>query len=73
MADDKRVTERHLEGLLMATGRNRRDLEAFRNEGDAAEVARCERALKINYSLIRSHCAKHDLELPHDVPDEGAE
>ena len=73
MADDTRVAKRRLERLLMATGRNRRYLEAFRNEGDAAEVARCERALKTNYSLIRSHCAKHDLELPHDVPDEDAE
>ena len=72
MADDTRVVKRRLEELLMAMGRNRRDREAYRDKGDAAGVARCERALKINCSLIRSHCAKHDLELPHDVPPEGA-
>ena len=72
MADDTRVAKRRLEELWMATGRNRRAREEYSNEGDAAGVARCERALKINYSLIRSHCAKHDLELPHDVPGEDA-
>ncbi len=70
MAVDTRAAERELERKLMALSSHRRDLEAFRNEGDAAEVVRCERALKVNYSLIRSHCAKHDLELPHDVPPE---
>ena len=73
MADDTRVAKRRLEELLMAMGRNRRAREEYSNEGDAAGVARCERALKINYSLIRSHCAKHDLELPHDVPGEDAQ
>ncbi len=73
MADDKRVAKRRLEELLMATGRNRRAREEYSNEGDAAGLARCERALKINYSLIRSHCAKHGLKRPLDVPSEGAE
>ena len=73
MADDTRVAKRRLEQLLMAMGRNRRDREAYSNKGNAAGVARCERALKINYSLIRSHCAKHGLKRPLDVPSEGAE
>ncbi len=73
MATDKRAAERELERKLMALSSHRRDLEAFRNEGDAAGVARCERLLKLDYSGIRKHCAKHDLELPHDVPSEGAE
>ena len=72
MATDKRVADRRLEDLLMAMGKQRRDREAYRNKGDAAGEERCDRVLKINYSLIRSHCATHDLELPHDVPSEGA-
>ena len=73
MATDKRVAERRLEDLLMAMGSHRRDLEAYRKKGDNAGEELCDRVLKINYSLIRSHCAKHDLELPHDVPSEDAE
>ncbi len=72
MADDTRVAKRRLEELLMAMGRNRRAREEYSNEGDAAGVARCERALKLNYSLIRAHCAKHDLKRPYNVPSEGA-
>jgi len=73
VATDKRAAKRRLEDLLMAMGRHRRDREAYRKKGDAAGEERCDRVLKINDSLIRSHCAKHDLELPHDVPPEGAE
>jgi hypothetical protein len=36
-------------------------------------VARCEQLLKIDHSHIRKLCARHDLELPHDVPSEGTE
>ncbi len=68
MADDKRAAKRRLKELLMAMHSRRDDLAAYRKKGDAASVARCERALKLNDSLIRAHCAKHDLELPHDVP-----
>ena len=70
MATDKRAAKRELEELLMAMGSHRRDLEAYRKKGDNAGEELCDRVLKINYSLIRSHCAKHDLELPHDVPPE---
>ena len=56
------------EELLMAMSSRQDDLAACRNRGDAAEVERCKRLLKLNYSLIRAHCAKHDLERPHDVP-----
>ncbi len=73
MATDKRAAKRRLEELLMAMSSRRDDLAAYRNKGDAAGVARCERALKLNYSLIRAHCAKHDLKRPYDVPSEGAE
>ena len=51
---------------------HRRDMTADRNKGDAFTVARCERLLKLDYARIRSHCAEHDLDLPHDVPPEDA-
>ena len=73
MADDKRVAIRKLEELLMAMASRRNDLAACRNKGDAAGVARYARALKLNYSLIRAHCAKHHIKRPHDVPSEGVE
>ncbi len=72
VADDKRVAKRKLEDLLTVMGWHRSDLAAYRNKGDAFGVARCERLLKFNYSRIRKHCARHDLELPHDVPPEDA-
>ena len=73
MVDDKRVAERKLENLLMSMSRHRNALAAYRNKGDTAGVERCERALEFDYLRIRKHCAKNDLELPHDVPSEGAE
>ena len=73
MADDKRVAIRKLEELLMATASRRNDLAACRNKGDAAGVARHERALELNHSLIRAHCAKHGLKRPYDVPPKDAE
>ena len=73
MATDKRAAERELERKLMALSSHRRDLEAFRNEGDAAGVARSEQLLELDYAAIREHCAEHGLELPHDVPPEGGE
>jgi hypothetical protein len=72
MANDKRVAERKLEDLLMTMGRHRNALAAYRNKGNAAGVARCERALELSSLRIRTHCAKYGLELPHDMPDEGA-
>ena len=73
MAIDKRAAERMLEELLMTLSGDRRYLKVCRNKGDAAGVARYKRILKLDYALIQSHCAEHDLELPHDVPSEGAE
>ena len=73
MATDKRRAERHLEEMLMAMNNHRNDRAEYGGNGDAAGVARCERALKYNYARIRSHCARHDLELPHDVPGEDAQ
>ena len=72
MADDKRVAERKLGDLLTVMSWHRRDMTADRNKGDAFTVARCERLLKLDYARIRSHCAEHDLDLPHDVPPEDA-
>ncbi len=72
MADDKRVAIRKLEDLLTAVSWHRTVREAYRNEGGTAGVERCELLLKLDYALIRSYCAEHDLELPHDVPSEGA-
>ena len=68
MAIDKRVAKLKLDDLLMTLSGDRRYLKVCRNKGDAAGVARHERALELNHSLIRAHCAEHDLELPHDVP-----
>ena len=73
MANDKRVAKRKLENLLMAMSRYRNALAAYRNKGDAAGEERYERALEFTCLRIRAHCAKNDLELPHDVPSEGAE
>ena len=73
MADDKRVAIRKLEELLMTMASRRNDLAACRNKGDAVGVERYERALKLNHSLIREHCAEHHLKRPHDVPPENAE
>ena len=57
-----------LEELLMTLSGDRRYLKACRNKGDAFTVVRYKGILKLDYALIRSHCAEHDLELPHDVP-----
>jgi hypothetical protein len=70
VADDKRVAKRKLQELLKAVSWHRSTQEAYRNEGGAAGVERCERLLEIDYAHIRSHCAEHGLELPHDVPSE---
>ena len=72
MAVDKRPAEQRRDELLMTRNGHLRDREAYRDKGDAFGVARCERLLKFNYSRIRKHCARHDLELPHDVPPEDA-
>jgi len=50
-----------------------RNLEGYREKGDAVGVARCETLVKTEERRIREHCADHGLELPHDVPSEGAE
>ena len=72
MADDNRVAERRLEDLLMSMRWHRTYREVYRNEGATDGVERCDSLLKLDYALIRSYCAEHDLELPHDVPSEGA-
>ncbi len=71
VADDKRAAKRKLEDLLTVMGWHRSDLAAYRNKEGAARVARCELLLKLDYARIRTHCAEHDLELPHDVPSEA--
>ena len=72
MAADKRRAERHLKEMLMAMNNHRNDLAAHSDNRDTLRAARCEQLLKFNYSRIRKHCARHDLELPHDVPPESA-
>ncbi len=72
MVDEKRAAEWRLEEILMAMSEHRGELAAYSDKGDASGVARCDRALEFNYSRIRKHCTRNDLELPHDVPDEGA-
>lgn len=70
MAVDKRAAKQKLEEMLMAMSGHRSDRAAYSDKGDASGVARCERALEFNYSRIRKHCTRNDLELPHDVPSE---
>ncbi len=72
MAFDKRAAERELEGMLIKRHWLVRDLEAYREKGDAVGVARYEPLVKAQERRIREHCAEHGLELPHDVPSEGA-
>ena len=71
MADDKRAAKRELKRMSMAMSRHQSDREAYRDKGDASGVAQCEWLLKLDYLLIRKHCAEHNLELPHDVPPAG--
>jgi len=73
VAVDKRPAKRELESLLRVMNGHRHELAAFRDRRDAAGVTQCEQVLKYNYARIRSHCARHDLELPHDVPSEDAQ
>ena len=72
MANDKRVAERKLKEMLMYLHGHRNDLAAYSDKHDASGVKRCVRLLKLDHSRIRKHCAKNDLELPHDVPPEDA-
>ncbi len=72
MATDKRVAERELKKKILTRLWHQRDLEAYRKKGNAAGEERCKLALELYDALIRSHCAEHDLELPHDVPPEDA-
>ncbi len=72
MAADKRAAKRKLEDLLTVMGWHRSDLAAYRNKGGDSRVARCESLLEFDYARIRTHCAEHGLELPHDVPPESA-
>ena len=71
MADGKRAAKRKLERMLMVMSGHQDDLAAYLIIRDASGVMRCERALRVDYSLIREHCAEHDLELPRDVPPVG--
>ncbi len=72
MADDKRIAEQELEEMLMAMSRHRNEQAAYSDKGDTFGVARCKRVRQLDHSRIRKYCARHDLELPHDVPPEDA-
>jgi hypothetical protein len=72
VAVDKRVAKRRLEEMLNTVFWHRNDLEVYRSKGDAPGVERCKQILKLDYLHIREHCAEYGLELPHDVPSEGA-
>ncbi len=72
MATDKRVAKQELEGMLIKRHWLVRDLEAYREKGDAVGVARCEPLVKAQEMRIREHCAEHGLDRPHDVPPEDA-
>jgi hypothetical protein len=72
MATDKRVAKQKLGEMLIHLHGHRNDLAACSDKHDAFGVKRCVRLLKIDHSRIREHCAEHDLELPRDMPSEGA-
>jgi hypothetical protein len=72
VAVDKLAAKQELEGMLIKRRWLVRDLEAYREKGDAVGVARCEPLVKAQERRIREHCAEHGLELPHDVPPEDA-
>ncbi len=72
MAVDKRRAERKRVELLMTRHSHLRDLEAYREKGDASGVERCEWLVKTDNMRIREHCAEHGLDRPHDVPPEDA-
>jgi hypothetical protein len=73
VAVDKLAAKQELEGMLIKRRWLVRDLEAYREKGDAVGVARCEPLVKAQERRIREHCAEHGLELPHDVRPEDAE
>jgi hypothetical protein len=73
VAVDKLAAKQELEGMLIKRHWLVRDLEAYRDKGDAVGVARCEPLVKAQERRIREHCAEHGLELPHDVRPEDAE
>ena len=73
MVVNRKAVKRKLGDLLAYLHGHRSAREIYRKRGYAAGVERCERLLKLDYSRIRKHCAEYGLELPHDVPDEGAE
>ena len=73
MAVDKRAAKRTLDELMMNVSRHRGYLEAYRKSRIAPAVAQSERILRYDYQHVREHCAEHGLDVPPDVPDEGAE
>jgi hypothetical protein len=73
VADDERIAEQELEEMLLAMSRHRNAEAAYSDKGDTFGVARCKRVLRLDRSRIRKHCARHDLDLPHDVPPESVE
>ena len=73
MAVSEKRAMRELEALLMVAKGHRDERTACHEIGDVARVTLCEQMLQLDYSRIRKYCAEHDLELPHDVPSEGAE
>ena len=72
MAVDKRKAKRKLAELLVTMEGHRNNLATYSRRGDAAGVERCRTLLKLDHRHIREHCGEYRLELPHDVPDEGA-
>ncbi len=73
MVVNRKAVKRKLGDMLAYLHGHRSALEIYRKKGDAAGVERCERLLKSDHRRIRKHCARNDLELPDDVPPEGAE
>ena len=71
MAVDNREAKRTLEELVMTMHAHRSAEAEYRKKEDDSGVVRCELALKLDYILVREYCAKHGLDVPHDVPPSG--
>ena len=73
MAIDKRKAKQKLAEFVVTMEGHRNNQGEYSRRGDAAGVEKCRSLLKLDHRHIREHCAEHDLDVPPDLPDEGAE
>ena len=66
-----KTAERRLHELLSILAHHRRELDRERPGGRVSRIENLERAVALDHWLIRSHCEKHGLAVPMDIPAEG--